>query len=182
MNTLEVMFDQENFTKVVSILKDALFGTSNSSKKPQMLIIQGSGGNGKTYFMNYLKQSFPSQIFQALSSVLLPSTSIQSLDDFEQREAMIESLKSKRIVWMQMNESKNIDSASFKDLISTNNNTQFVMICNTLPTFGGIEINKLVEVGDAGLFARITVAECSKTSVADVRTSDIKKAIECLCV
>ena len=181
MNTIEAMFNQENAVKFTNILRTALQQSSSSSTNldPKLVILIGSGNNGKTYLMSHIEQAFPSKVMSLRSHMVLPSSSIITIDDFEERDELIKTLASKRIVYMELDGNRNIIGANLKELLSTRNTTQFILLCNQLPTINGVELSKLQ---DAGVLRRIEVIECSETSASNVKASDIKKAIESLCV
>jgi phage/plasmid-associated DNA primase len=111
VSSLQVMFSQADCELVTSLFQRALtFSEGGDSTFDKMLVMVGSGNNGKSYLMNALQEAFPSKVEQGVKNEVV-------------------RVDSKRIVYIE----DGCEASWVKETLAANPNTLYVLLCNRLP-------------------------------------------------
>ena len=149
ISSIEIMFSASDCALVTSLFQQAL--SSDDATFDKMLVIVGSGNNGKSYLMNAIEEAFPSKVQRGISS----PTRL--------------GVESKRIVCIEGNSAERQPTGAWiKETLATNPKTLYVLLCTQLP----------FNPEDAGLLSRLHVVVCNNKIADALKLSDIRKTIE----
>jgi hypothetical protein len=150
MNSMQIMFNDKDYTTVTSLFQSALTTNCTFDK---MLVIYGSGGNGKTFLMDALQKAFPSKMAHAPLGIVCAMNGMNN---------------NLRIIWIEA-VVEDFKPSFVKETLGQNNNILYVLLSNTkLP----------IHPEDQAVYHRLEIVECNKCISDALKQSDINKTID----
>jgi hypothetical protein len=164
MNSIDIMFGSEQAQKFTDRVKAALYPAtiSGSEYLPQLMIIVGAGGNGKTFLMDQIRQQFSSQV------CFMPTEFLTTTNDKIKLNHNIACIN-------QDEATLKLQPEILKERLSFLQPHQLVVfLCNQMPVF--------TPYLEPGMYKRCIILDCinNQNDVSALKASSLQPLLEAL--